>query len=491
MPKPLPTRRTVLQGTAALGAGALTGAWRPARAAASRPNILVIMSDEHDAEVMGCMGNDIIKTPNIDRIAEEGVRFPRCYAAAPVCGPTRLAFTGGKYSSRLGVWGNNSVLGSGPTTPGLLTSAGYQSILCGKQHYATGRLHGFTEIGGHNNEYEKTGFEDRRNPDDTSINTEMRDKRFKRFRVDRSSHTMEMDSGLTDTTVDFLKDRRAEDPPFFYFLGYKAPHFPLIAPRKYWRKYRGKVPMPNLPAGSVASQPLNYHHLRRAFGVVDTNPDQVRLGRELYYALVSWMDNEVGRVMSALGRSEVADNTVVIFTSDHGENKGDHHLWWKNCMYEQSARVPLLVRWPRRWKGGQVRRGACSTLDVVQSILDLGGANTPSDFDGHSLLPWLDNKQHSWRDLAVSEYYSHHDCSGFSMIRSGTHTSVYHTEINARYGAERELYDLSSDPGEFNNLAAGQSALCDRLHRAMVAELGAEPDELEQRCRHAYQQARR
>ncbi|MDG1480774.1 MAG: sulfatase-like hydrolase/transferase [Myxococcota bacterium] len=486
------TRRTLLKNSAILGAGTLSGALRPARAARSdRPNILVIMSDEHDGGVLGCMGNDIISTPHIDSIADEGIRLPRCYAAAPVCGPTRLALTGGKYSSRLRVWGNNSRLPSGPTIASLMNRAGYQSILCGKQHYAKGKLHGFAEIGGQNNKHEKTGYEDRRDPDDESINTASRDERFARFEPGRSSGILNHDDRLTDTTVSFLKDRRAEDPPFFYFLGYKAPHFPLTVPRRYWRKYRGKVPMPNIPAGSVASQPLNYHHLRRAFGVVETDPTLVRRGRELYYGLISWLDNEIGRVLKALAGSEVAENTVVIFTSDHGENKGDHHLWWKNCMYEHATRVPLLVRWPQRWRGGQVRRGACSTLDVVQTILALGGASTPGDFDGDSLLPWLDDKKHAWKDLAVSEYYAHNVCSGFSMIRSGPHKYVYHTEINSRYGSERELYDLSTDPGELNNLAVGSAAICERLHRAMVAELGAEPDELEQQCRSDYSRARR
>jgi len=486
-----PTRRTVLKGTGALGALALSGAWSPVRAAqSSRPNILVIMSDEHDGAMLGCMGNDIIRTPNIDRIAEEGIRLPRCYAAAPVCGPTRLALTGGKYSSRLRVWGNNSILPAGPTIASLMNNAGYQSILCGKQHYAEGRLHGFTEIGGRNNQSEKIGYEVRRDPDDESINTAQRDERFARFHPGRSSGVLNHDDRLTDTTVKFLKDRRREDQPFFYFLGYKAPHFPLIVPRRYWRRYRGKVPMPEIPAGSVESQPLNYHHLRRGFGVVNTDPKLVQRGRELYYGLINWLDTEVGRVLKALDRSEVAENTVVIFTSDHGENKGDHHLWWKNCMYEHAARVPLLIRWPQRWRGGQVRRGACSTLDVVKTILALGGANTPGDFDGDSLLSWLDDKKHSWKDMAISEYYGHNVCSGFSMIRSEQYKYVYHTVINSRYGSEQELYDLSADPGEFNNLAASQSAIVQHLHAKMVAEISADPDELEQMCRTDFARAR-
>ena len=137
-----------------------------------------------------------------------------------------------------------------------------------------------------------------------------------------------------------------------------------------------------------------------------------------------------------------------------------------------------------------MRHGPCSTLDVVQTILDLAGAESRDNWDGDSMVSWLDNRDAGWKDLAVSEYYAHNICSGFSMIRKGPHKYVYHTEINAQYGAERELYHIGKDPGEFNNLAKNNPKLCQSLHEALVAETGTDPEELEARARADYADAK-
>ena len=159
-------------------------------------------------------------------------------------------------------------------------------------------------------------------------------------------------------------------------------------------------------------------------------------------------------------------------------------------MYEHATRIPLIIRWPERWAGGQVRHGACSTLDVVQTIMELAGAEPGKNWDGDSLIPWMDDKDKGWKNLAVSEYYAHNICSGFSMIRKGPHKYVYHTEINSNYGSEKELYHLGKDPGELKNLAAANPKICQELHDALVAETGADPEELEARARADYAAAR-
>ena len=198
--------------------------------------------------------------------------------------------------------------------------------------------------------------------------------------------------------------------------------------------------------------------------------------------------DEIGKVLKALRNSEAADNTVVIYTTDHGENMGEHGLWWKNCMYEHASRVPLIVSWPSRWKGGQRRKEACSLVDVVQTIAELGGAEVPDDLDGDSMVSWLDNARSAWKDVAISEYYGHNIASGFAMIRMGKYKYVYHTAADENHPAERELYDLESDPGEFTNLAgqAKYKRQVRMMHAALVRELGEEPDKTEQRCRADY-----
>jgi len=295
---------------------------------------------------------------------------------------------------------------------------------------------------------------------------------------------------VTAATVEFLRDRRASDQPFFLLAGYLAPHFPLVVPQEYWDRYKGKVPMPVLPAGHLESLPRNYKHLRIGFNVEDAPDDVVRKGRELYYGLTQWLDDEIGKVLASLAGSAVADNTVVIYTTDHGENMGEHGLWWKNALYEHAARVPLIVSWPARWQGGRRRLGACSLVDLVQTIGAIGGAKAPADWNGDSMVPWLDDPQTRWKDLAVSEYYAHNIASGYAMIRLGRFKYVYHTPADAAHPAERELYDLESDPGEFHNLAnePGQKGRVEKMHAALVREIGEEPDRTEQRCRADYQQ---
>ncbi len=451
-----------------------------------QPNILVIMADEHDPAVAGPYGNALVRTPNLDRLAGAGVTFEGAYCNSPLCVPSRLSFTAGKYISRIGAWHNHAELPRPdyPSLPRAMNAAGYASFLCGKQHYAHDRRYGFTEIGGNYNNHTKHGRTARREPDDFASPGGL-SERFDDFHPGDDSPVLRKDRGVTAGVVSFLRNRDPDERPFFLFAGYLAPHFPLIVPEDYWRRYEGRVPPPVIPEGHLAAQPRNYRHLRAGFRTLDVPPAIVQRGRELYYGLTEWLDHEVGQVLDALAGSALADDTVVIYTADHGENLGEHGLWWKNSVYEHAARVPLIVSWPARWAGGQRRVGACSLVDLVRTIADLGGAAVPDDWDGGSLLPWLDNPAHDWKDLAVSEYYAHNIASGYAMLRAGRYKYVYHTAASDRHPPERELYDLHADPGEFTNLAARPeyAALLGRLHATLLAELGEDPEATERRCR--------
>jgi choline-sulfatase len=475
-----------------MGLGAATfvlPAWTHASGASTRrkhPNILLIMSDEHNASVLGCAGNKIIQTPSLDRLSEGGVVFDGCYCNSPLCVPSRLSFSSGKYASRVGAWNNDCWLPSPdyPSVPRLLNSTGYESFLCGKMHYDSTRRYGFTEIGGQMNEAFKSGRGSRRPADDLRPEPGI-SGRFNDFHPGDKSPVLDHDRNVTSGTLEFLKSRKSTDPPFFLLAGYLAPHFPLIVPEKYWDAYKGKVPMPVIPEGFLETLPRNYKHLRIGFNIEDVPDDVVRKGRELYYGLVQWLDEEVGKVLQALNESGLAENTVVIYTADHGENMGEHGLWWKNCLYDSAARVPLIFRWPARWPGNQRRTQACSLVDVAQTVAKLGRATAPRDWNGDSMLDWLDHPQARWKDLAVSEYYGHNIASGYAMIRMGQFKYVYHTPPDADHPAERELYNLVTDPGEFHNLA-GKPEHAEKIasmHTALVKELGEEPDQTEQRCR--------
>jgi choline-sulfatase len=476
-----------------MGAGLATAAAPQFGATGTKPertpNILVIMSDEHNAGVLGCAGNEIIRTPNLDALAGRGVVFENCYCNSPLCVPSRLSFTSGKYASRVGAWSNDCWLPSAdyPSLPGILKAAGYEAFLCGKMHYDVTRRYGFTEIGGEMNQSVKTGRGSRRAPDDLKPVPGI-SERFQNFHAGDTSSGMEHDRRVSAGTLEFLRNRKGSEAPFLLLAGYIAPHFPLIVPQKYWDAYRGKVPPPIIPEGFLDALPLNYRHLRIGFNVEDVPEDVVRKGRELYYGLVQWLDEEIGKVLACLPDSEVADNTVVIYTADHGENMGEHGLWWKNCLYDSAARVPLIISWPARWNGGQRRTQVCSLVDVVQTIAELCGAKAPEDWNGDSMVHWLDDAAARWKDLAVSEYYGHNIASGYAMVRIGSFKYVYHTPADDAHPAQRELYDLSKDPGEFHNLA-GRPEYAERgaaMHATLVNELGEDPNRTEQRCRADY-----
>jgi choline-sulfatase len=480
-------RRTFLE-TMVGGAGAA----RMGRAALRErpPNILVIMSDEHNHRIAGCYGNKLVRTPTLDRLAERGVTFENCYTNSPLCVPSRLAFTAGKYIHRIAAWNNACRLPSDqhPSLPRALNAAGYESFLCGKQHYDAEHRYGFIEIGGKMNDNFMNGRGNRRAADDTTVNVGAGKARFADFHAGEDSSVMSHDRRVTAGVTDFLSKRQRGEKPFFLFAGYLAPHFPLTVPEKYWQLYRGKVPMPEIPAGFFETMPLNYKHLRWGYGLVDVDPETVRRGRELYYGFTQWVDEQIGSVLEVLNKGPFADDTVVIYTTDHGENMGEHGLWWKNCLYEQAAHIPLIVSWPKRWSGGQRRTGACSMVDLVRTIADIGGTPVPQDWDGHSMVRWMDDARAPWRDLAVSQYYGHNIASGYAMLRTGNFKYVYHSAPDARHPAEQELYDLKADPQEFRNLArsVAHKAQLEKLHGLLLKQLGEHPDESEQRCRADY-----
>jgi len=452
-----------------------------------QPNILVIMSDEHNASVMGCAGNRIAHTPNLDRLAERGVLFDAAYTTSPLCAPARLSFTLGKYISHIDVWSNSARLppDDTPSLPHILNAAGYESFLCGKMHYDSEHRYGFAELGkADTNRGTKSGALGRRRPDDLAPSGTI-SGRFDQFRPGDSSGPLNHDREVTAGVTRFLAGRKKTDKPFFLLVGYLAPHFPLIVPARYWQPYRDKVPMPEIPPGYLDTLPRNYRHLRVGFELIGLPEDTVRRGRELYYGLTQWLDGEIGKVLTALEASGLAEDTVIIYTTDHGENLGEHGLWWKNCMFDSAARVPLIISWPKRWPGGQKRDKACSLVDLVQTIAEIGGAKAPTDWDGDSMCSWMDDPQTEWKDLAVSEYYAHNIASGYAMLRTGGYKYVYHTPADEKHPAERELYDLKADPGELRNLApdpAMQTRIRE-MHTRLVKELGEDPDRTELRAR--------
>ena len=418
-----------------------------ARPANARPNILVIMSDEHNAGVLRCAGDSLARTPNLDELAARGIIFDAHYCASPICTPTRQTFTTGKHVSRHSVWSNTPGVPEGtPTLARQLNSAGYESYLVGKMHYKGGMTHGYSVID------EKTGkirpaHEVRPSTDapqqpkprhrlPAGVFPDNGDELGGEFEPIGADDAMDsfIDVLRRDQAIRFIRERGANARPFFLTVGFIAPHYPLVAPPEYLAHFKDRIPPPLIPSGYLETLPLNYRHVRNDRKLERVPADVVKLARESYYARVEWVDHQIGMVLDVLRQSPFADNTVVVYTTDHGENLGEHGLWWKNCLYDSGARVPLIFSWPARWKGGQHRAGACGTVDLVRSIADLGGARVPDDWNGTSMLAWLDDASSPWKDLAISEYYAGYIASGIAMIRTGDWKYVYHTRPTRRTG---------------------------------------------------------
>lgn len=470
-----------------------------ANAPSQRPNILVIMSDEHHAGVMGCAGDRIVRTPNLDRLAARGVRFDGHYCSSPICTPARQTFTTGKYVSRHNVWSNTvGVPEDWPTLPKLMRTAGYNAYLIGKMHYKGGRNYGFTLLdkGPQNETDADTAPKAKGSPAlepkprrrlPAGVFPDRGDELGEEFHplgVTKDAST-DVDIPRRDAAIQFLQRRAPDAKPFFLSVGFIAPHYPLVAPQEYLDRYKDKVPMPEIPSGYLDTLPLNYKHVRNDRKFERVPAKTVKLALEAYYARIEWMDEQIGKVLDALARSPFAENTVVIYTTDHGENMGEHGMWWKNCMFDSAARIPLIISWPARWPGGQSRAGACGTVDLVKTIAELGGAAPPSDWNGDSMVPWLDRAATPWKDRAIVEYYAGYVASGIAMIREGDWKYVYHTRASEKHGPERELYNLRTDPKELHNLAPLEAhrERMQKMHAKMRTEIGEDPEETEARWR--------
>ena len=462
-----------------------------------KPNILCIYSDEHTWNIAGCYGDPVVKTPNLDKIADGGVLFTNCYTPSPLCVPARLAFTAGQYVSKCGAYNNDCDLPSDdyPSLFHLLNSQGYECALGGKMHYSGDKRYGFTvDLNPKWNDGKKHGRHTRVDVDSDSFknppNPPKLSNRYNEFRVANESGILNHDRKVTELCGEYIKGRKKDDKPFFLLAGYLAPHFPIIIPEEY-DAYKGKVSMPVIPEGLIENLPMNYKVLRRAFQMEDVPADIVKRGRELYYGFVSWLDNEIGKLIASLNDSEAADNTIIIYTTDHGENLGEHGMWWKNNMYDHSARIPCIINFPDKRKAGSRITKACSMLDLTQTIAEISGGRAPDNWDGRSLMGLIEGSDSEWPDIAVSEYYAHNIASGHCMIRHGKYKYVYFNKINDVYPAEKQLFDIEADPGELNDLSgrAEYAGLMGELHAMMKKELGRDPEEVEAEIRAKMAQA--
>ncbi|MFD0717482.1 sulfatase-like hydrolase/transferase [Paenibacillus sp. GCM10027626] len=352
-----------------------------------KPNIVLIMCDQLRADVLGCYGSDFVKTPNIDKLAEQGVRFDRIYSQTPVCVPARHGLIAGKAPFQLGLTDNTALRHPiEHPLPQILRNEGYFTCAVGKMHFSPPRAHhGFDrmllseEIPGHFDDDDylqylaSSGFMHIREP---------HGKRREMYYVPQVSELPEAvhtTAWTAETACEQI--RKNKDRPFFLFTSFIKPHPPFDPCQPYDTMY----PLDQVPAAVRSEQERAPIDLAIAFqndykinGIDSLTPEQEKQIRAYYYGSVTQIDVQIKKIMDTLERYGLADNTLVILTADHGEMLGDHYSYGKRTFYEPSARIPLLMRWPERLPQGVQRKQLGVLTDVYATIADAAGARDSS-----------------------------------------------------------------------------------------------------------------
>ncbi|MCY3958480.1 MAG: sulfatase-like hydrolase/transferase [Chloroflexi bacterium] len=448
--------------------------------AAARPNVLVLMSDQHNPMVSSAYGHSFVSTPAIQGLADRGVTFENAYCPSPLCVPSRSAFLTGLPVHQVGAWDNSCPLPvTEPTWAHRLNAVGYETTVCGRMSIGgPNQMHGFAQRIQPEMRPGKMGssFPDWDAP--------IRAHRGTRERLETAgagdTFQQRYDDSVTDAAVAYLSDAARQDGPWAAVVGWFLPHTPLTVRAEYFDMYYPD----HVNQPSAAAQPIDTVHpqsrrFREYLGAEGLTDAQIGRARAAYYGMVSFTDAQVGRVLQALAATGAVDNTLVVYTSDHGEMLGEHGLWWKSSFYEPSVRVPLIAAWPGRIEGGSRVDTPVSLLDLTRTIVEAAGAEAEGIVGDDLLESRLDG------DRAVfAEFEAHGTDRPARMVRRGRY------KLNYYHGEQAELFDLLADPNEFNNLAL------DSDHREVRDDLVGlvlkdwSPEEIDQRVRESQRRRR-
>lgn len=443
---------------------------RDSPAQTDRPNVLLIQADQLAAAALGAYGNDVVKTPHLDALATDGVVFDRAYCNSPLCAPSRASMMTGLLPSQIGAFDNAADFGASvPTFAHLLRTVGYRTALIGRMHFiGPDQLHGFeqrltTDI------YPATldmvpdweAPASQRLPwyhDTCSV-----------FTAGASVATVQrdFDDEVTFRSLRHLNDlaRYSQDAPFLLVASFIHPHDPYEPPAEYWDRYADvEIDDPRVP--TIALDDLDPHsrRLQQMSGFDQRMPDaeQIRRARRAYYAAVSYVDDNVGRIVARLGALGLRENTIIIVTSDHGDMLGERGLWYKMSPFEQSSRVPLIVNAPERFAARRVGEPV-SLIDLLPTLVELGDGAS-AETAGRSLVPLIAGAQETTDpDEVFIEYLAEGVSTPHITVVSGRYKYVRCP------GDPDQLFDLDADPDELRNVAgdAGYADEAARL-RALV-----------------------
>ena len=448
-------------------------------------NVLFVNSDQHSKRVMGAYGNSVVKTPNLDALAQRGTRFENAYCPTPICVPSRSSLATGRYAHTIDSWDNGTpYVGTEAQSWGhRLTEQGHKVTTIGKLHYR--------KVG------DPSGFPDQRLAlhvldgvgdvygclrADMPVRPQSRSQVLD-ARAGESEYTR-YDRAIAEESMEWLREEGpAESKPWALFVSFVHPHFPLVVPDRYFDLYHpDDLPMPVQWRQEEWSQ-HPFQRWQREKQALDQPFDEPTLRNAIraYYGMVSFLDEQVGLVLQALEESGQAENTRVIYTTDHGEQLGEHGMWWKSSMYEGSVGVPMVVAGPDL-PAGKVSQTNVNLTDGFPAIVEAAGAELAAadrDLPGESLfaLAQQDDKPR----IVFSEYHAILSPSAAFMVRDDRYKLVSYVDFPP------QLFDLLEDPLETRDL--GQDPSHAETRAALERELRAicDPEEADRRARASQQ----
>jgi choline-sulfatase len=457
-------------------------------------NILLLMTDQLTTRALPAYGNTVVKTPHLDALAARGAVFQNAYCNSPLCVPARAALCTGRQPGHIRSYDNGSELPAAvPTFMHHLRAAGWRTALAGKMHFiGPDQLHGFEErlVGDiYPAAVDWTPDWSRGVYGNPGASAEKL-----RHSGPCESPTLEMryDNTVQTRALAWLRATCAapQRQPFFLCVSFTHPHDPFIITEPYWNRYRDSdIPPPSAPPDAAPhpfNQWINAHHELDRF---PPKPEEIQNSRRAYYGMVSYIDDKIGEWMDALKTLHLTDDTLVLFTSDHGEMLGEHGMWFKRTFFDAAAKVPLIAAGPGV-KPGQRDVEIVSLVDLFPTILEAAGITSkPGSLDGHSLMPLLAGDHRGAYDTAFCEYCGEGPIAPMRFIRKGNFKYVH------VHGQAPLLFDLARDPDERRNLASdpAHAATVQALARELLADWNPEQTLVDilqsQRERHLVSQA--
>jgi len=452
--------------------------------AVERLNVLFIAVDDL-RPALGCYSDETAISPNIDSLAERGTTFIRAYCQLAVCSPSRLSLITGRRPDTTKVWDLGThfrdTLPDVVTLPQHFKNHGYHARSIGKILHGGGKPSKDPESWS-----EPPVFDTTRDPRLRYATVRnLAGKGLKRAASESADvpDNTYVDGVVCEAALTALDDVKESGNPFFLAVGFRKPHLPFCAPKKYWDLYeREGIPVPVSTQHPKGAPELAVRSWMELEGYTDIPKDskisaaKIQELRHGYYACVSYVDAQVGRLLQHLNNLGLSGNTVVVVWGDHGFHLGEQGLWTKANNYELSTRVPLIISVPRQANAGNKTKALVELVDVYPTLVEVCGLKTPEGLEGSSLKPLLDRPNRPWKTAAFSQYprpfkgnrhKSHGDIMGYG-IRTDTHRYVEWREWKSKKIIARELYDHTTDGNEMTNVAGRDSERVMRLSRRLT-----------------------